>query len=342
MGWGGGRSELDVDAEPVQCLSPFPDERFEGLAFSSSGHILAVATADTNAVALFRRKPDGLFENAPYCRIGGADRPLHYPHDVAFSRVCDKELLAVAQRTGSIVVFEKNTKNETFGPQPAFEICGPRAGLAFSDGVAFVPPGNEHIAACNLTLGSVTFYRRVSVNPVIFKVTPEFELKHESLHHPDGLGFSRCGRWLAVANHGNHSVSIFRRRRDMLSFGKIKYGPRPVVVLKDPAFRHPHSVAFTPLTDHLVVTNAGANYFNAYQPDSGYFSKRWAQSPCCKKTVASNIDFRKTNDANPMEGGPKGIAVHQNQMAVCSPEIGIKIFSFRERAANGGRASAPY
>jgi hypothetical protein len=200
---------------------------------------------------------------------------------------------------------------------------------------------DEYLAACNLTLGSVTFYRRVSVNPVVFEVRPEFELKHESLHHPDGLGFSRCGSWLAVANHGNHSVSIFRRRRSMLSSGKIKYGPQPVMVLKDPAFRHPHSVAFTPLTDHLVVTNAGANYFSAYQPDNGYFGTRWAQSPCCKKAVASNADFRRTNDANAMEGGPKGIAVHQNQMAVCSPKIGIKIFSFRERPQNSRKASAP-
>jgi hypothetical protein len=231
--------------------------------------------------------------------------------------------------------------HETFGPDPAFEICGPRAGLAFSDGVAFVPPGDEYLAACNLTLGSVTFYRRVSVNLVVFEVTPEFELKHESLHHPDGLGFSRCGSWLAVANQGNHSVSIFRRRRSILSSGKIKYGPQPVMVLKDPAFRHPHSVAFTPLTDHLVVTNAGANFFSAYQPGSGYFGTRWAQSPCCKKAVASNADFRRTNDANAMEGGPKGIAVHQNQMAVCSPEIGIKIFSFRERPQNSRKASAP-
>jgi Lactonase, 7-bladed beta-propeller len=119
---------------------------------------------------------------------------------------------------------------------------------------------------------SVTFYRCVSINPVVFEVTPEFELKHESLHHPDGLGFSQCGSWLAVANHGGHSVSLFRRRRNILS-SKIKYGPRPVMVLKDSAFRHPHSVVFTPLTGHLVVTNAGANYFSAYQPDSGYSAR---------------------------------------------------------------------
>jgi hypothetical protein len=32
-----------------------------------------------------------------------------------------------------------------------------------------------------------------------------------------------------------------------------------------------------------------------------------------------------------MEGGPKGVAIHQNNLAVCSPQIGVKIYSFRER-----------
>ena len=106
-------SELEVDGEAVQCLRPSRQaERFEGLA-SPSGHILAAATADTNAVLLFRRKPDGLFEEAPYCRIGSG-HPLEYPHDVAFSGSGDIELLAVAQRAGSIVVFKKNKEDETF------------------------------------------------------------------------------------------------------------------------------------------------------------------------------------------------------------------------------------
>jgi hypothetical protein len=31
-----------------------------------------------------------------------------------------------------------------------------------------------------------------------------------------------------------------------------------------------------------------------------------------------------------MEGGPKGVAVYNNSLAVCSPEIGVKIYAFRE------------
>ena len=53
--------------------------------------------------------------------------------------------------------------------------------------------------------------RRISLSPVAFEETPEFELKLPSGFDPDGLAFSRCGSWLATANHGKHSVSIFQR-----------------------------------------------------------------------------------------------------------------------------------
>jgi hypothetical protein len=37
------------------------------------------------------------------------------------------------------------------------------------------------------------------------------------------------------------------------------------------------------------------------------------------------------NSKSKMEGGPKGVAIENHSVAVCSPEFGIKIFSFRER-----------
>jgi hypothetical protein len=324
--------ELDPDSDPIQQLrAPLASERFEGLAFSSSGDILAAAMADVNAVCLFRRKADGSFEDAPYCRIGGPDSRLDYPHDVSFSRRGSCEWLAVAQRGGAIAIYEGNGRDERFGPRPAFEIRGPKAGLECSDGVAFVPPNDDYLAACNLTSGSITFYRLVSRDPISFASTPEFTLRHASIDHPDGLAFSRCGRWLAVANHGNHSISIFARRRKVFAGGRIRFGPAPAAVIRDPGLRHPHSVAFTPQANCLIATNAGANYFSAYEPSGGRFGMRWAQSPACQKTVGAEKAFREVNGKNKMEGGPKGIAVHRDHIAVCGPEIGIKIFSFRER-----------
>ena len=163
--------EIDASDDSVQSLAPPSNlQRFEGIAFSSSGNIIAVATSDTNTVFLFRRKANGLFEDTPYWSINGPRSRLNYPHDVSFSRSGDSELLAVAQRGGAIALYEQNRANENYGPDPVFEICGPKTKLNYSDGVAFVPPNNDYLAACNLEIGTISFYRRISRSPIGFKL----------------------------------------------------------------------------------------------------------------------------------------------------------------------------
>ena len=104
----------------------------------------------------------------------------------------------------------------------------------------------------------------------------------------------------------------------------------PVTVIADPRLHYPHSVAFTPRTNHLIVTNAGANYFNAYAPRQGLFGTRWSPVPVSQVIAHDDAVFREVNTADKTEGGPKGVAVHGTTLAVCSPQIGIKIYSFRE------------
>jgi hypothetical protein len=317
--------EIDETPDSIQQLLPTGNpERFEGLAFSTSGNTLGVATADTNAVLLFRRRANERFEDTPYARIDGLD----YPHDLSFSMCGLVELLAVAQRTGAIPLFRID---EAHGePERIFEISGPTSKLSFSDGVAFVPPFNDYLAACNLLSGSISFYPRVSSSPVRFAVTPEFELTHLSVIEPDGLAFSKCGTWLAIANHGSNSVSVFKRRNKLLAMGKLRYGPEPISVVFDGHLRYPHSVAFTPQTNHLVVTNAGANFFSAYAPRRGRFRVHWNGSAPLQTSVGEDSVFQDANAENKMEGGPKGLAIHGNNIAVCGPEFGIKIYGFRE------------
>ena len=149
---------------------------------------------------------------------------------------------------------------------------------------------------------------------------------------PDGLAFSRCGRWLATANHGDHSVSIFERRSKLITGGRLRYGPEPVAIISDPHLRYPHSVAFTP-RNQLLVTNAGANYFCLYSSRKGLRNLRWSASASLQKAVNDENAFREVNAGNKMEGGPKGIDTHGNTIAVCSPEFGAKLYSFQEVAA---------
>ena len=78
--------EIETTDYSVQNLAPPNNlQRFEGIAFSTSGNIIGVATSDTNTVFLFGRKPDGRFEDAPYWSINGPGSGLNYPHDLSFS-----------------------------------------------------------------------------------------------------------------------------------------------------------------------------------------------------------------------------------------------------------------
>ena len=322
---------LELDASPVQrIVPPSPSQRFEGVDFAGCGNILAIATSDANTILLYRRRPDGRFEDVPYQTIG-AGAQIEYPHDVSFSRANGDALLAVAQRPGRITLHARNDADGHYSTAASAEIGGARSGLAYSDAVAFVPPDESHLASCSLERGTVSFFRRTSAAPPAFDATPVFQLKHRSIYHPDGLAFSGCGRWLAVANHGKQTVAIFRRDDARSAAGALAFHRRPVAVIADPRFRYPHSVAFTPQTNHLLVTNAGANYLCAYAPVRRWFGRTgWSQELVAQVLVHDDAAFREVNTADKMEGGPKGIAIHRDALAVCSPQIGVKIYSFRE------------
>jgi 6-phosphogluconolactonase (cycloisomerase 2 family) len=316
-----------IDSKPASIQQLLPhnrSQRFEGVAFSPGGDILGAATADTNAVQLFRRKAGGRFEDAAYSTI----TDLNYPHDLSFAKCGDKVLLAIAERSGAISVLE-DRGNGMFGPDPTFVISGAGARLSHTDGVAFVPPHNRYLAACNLLTGVISFYRRASDSPVEFSTSPDVELSHVSMVHPDGLDFSTDGRWLAVANHAANSVSVFQRKGADAANGEApNYDPEPIAVITDPDLRHPHSVAFTAYR-HLIATSAGANYFTVYRTSRSFFQKSAEPEVVHKQLVADDSVFRAVNEKNKMEGGPKGIAVHKHTLAICSPEIGIKLYSFR-------------
>lgn len=305
--------------EEQRIRPPAGRHRFEGIAFSPDGSSLAVATSESNAV-FFYRHANGRVAEEPFAAIDGAR--LDYPHDVSFSPAGD--LMAVALRKGAITVYERN--EEGFASGPAFVIRGARTRLNFSDGVAFVPPDGGALAACNLESDSISFFRMTSRSPLSFELSPSFELKGGAIFRPDGLAFSQDGRWLAVANHGQHTVVVFERA----SGAELRYGSEPVTTLRR-SFRCPHSVAFTPGSNHLLVTNAGANYFSLFEHDGN----RWSRSPASRSIVGADDTFREVNARCKSEGGPKGIAVHEDVIAICSPEEGIVIYTLRERPRRG-------
>jgi hypothetical protein len=79
-----------------------------------------------------------------------------------------------------------------------------------------------------------------------------------------------------------------------------------------------------------VVTNAGANHLSVYEPMKRGSKLRWSAAPVVRGSFAPEEIFQDVNGCNKQEGGAKGIAIHQDSIAVCSPEDGIKIYQFRE------------
>ncbi len=318
------QSGFKISQNAIQVLKPSNREvRFEGIAYSPSGNTLAVAASDRDTILFYRRQSDGRFEDQPYSFLS-FDAGIKYPHDLSFTECDGYDLLAVAQRWSALTVFRRRHDADYFEREPVFEINGRKSRLNYSDGAAFVPPNSSHIAACNLRSNTVSFYEWTPGPSPTFKREPVFELKHESISSPDGLAFSSCGRWLAVANHGDQTVAIFERSAP----GLPEYSAPPVVILSDESLQYPHSLCFIPDSDHLVVTNAGANYLSVYEPQNDVDKRTWNSSPVVKKVIGPDSFFKEINATNKMEGGPKGIACHDKNLAVCSPSHGVQIFSF--------------
>ena len=204
--------EVDTNPTLVQRILPQNKlERFEGIDLSPSGDVLAIATSETNAVLLFRRRADGRFEDGPYQTIDGSE----YPHDVSFSNWKNGELLAVAQRAGAIAIYSKNGSNGDYTSSPMFEISGPHSRLAFSDGVVFVPPHDRYLAACTLELGTITFFRITSLSPLEIQNQPEHPWKTDRRDLPAPRRIPRRQRLASIRSRLQSSKtpgSVIRTR----------------------------------------------------------------------------------------------------------------------------------
>ena len=73
---------------------------------------------------------------------------------------------------------------------------------------------------------------------------------------PDGVAVNRDNRWIAVSNHGGHSVLLFENSP------QLNLNSRTDGVLAGVAC--PHGVRFTPDDNFVLVADAGAPYVHVY------------------------------------------------------------------------------
>jgi DNA-binding beta-propeller fold protein YncE len=316
-------TELRIDPNWSWTIPGEAISRPEGVAFSPCGGFVAIAEAGGDRVSVHARGSNGTPPREP-CRLEGPTSGIDYPHDVDFSP--DGRLLAVANRTGAAVTLytRRNGEPGRYGPRPVWTIGGRRARLTYSEGVRFVPPLGNYIAAVSLANASVNFYRRGWLRRSRFATRPCFRLRgpETKLHEPDGLAFSPDGALLAVANHGAHTVTIYARRARSIS-----YGPAPVAVLGTGAYRFhcPHSVAFHPDGLHLAISNAGARHVSVFRRATVGADARWSEAPVLELEACDAARFGSTNRDNTAEGGSKGVAFGDGCFGVCNEHFGLRV-----------------
>lgn len=237
--------------------------RPEGVAFSPSGDLMAIANSSAYAVNLHARttSPESVYQCEPFCTITDPDR-LDYVHDIAFSP-CGKMLAAVAREAHSISLFARNTERlDWFATKPTYTIQGEECGLSFPSGVAYHPTGQWLVVANRYSQG-ITCYRKrgpasdASFESVPFQTISENELLANDLAPPHGVDFSPDGRFLLIAHdkfrslahiQGESGLSVFRCN----AAPGIGIDPNQFYPLFKGLFR-PHATAFHPSGNFFAV-----------------------------------------------------------------------------------------
>ena len=154
-----------------------------------------------------------------------------------------------------------------------------------------------------------------------FAVHGSCRLLAKGLDVPDGISHSHSGEWLAVSNHNKNAVFIFKN--DSSLDGESD----PVGKLR--GMSYPHGLRFSRDDRYIFVADAGAPIVHVYKMDHrGWSGKHF---PVHELRVLDDEAFRRGH-VNPGEGGPKGIALTNDDrvLAVSCEEVPVAFFDVRK------------
>lgn len=296
--------------------------RPEGIAFTPDGKYVAIANADGNSITFY----EFCGSNIPVFVLKGPETLLYYPHDISFSP--NGEYLAVANRHGNVAtIYKKYEDGIAFNLNPISIITN--TSFHGIGAVAYSP--SENIIA----LGD-SYSNRV----LIYSYTEEKYLKNPScilrpheLCIADGLRFSPDGKFLGVTSHGNHSALFFERKPNSQNL----FSPKPVNIIEgmDAFLKYPHSLAFHPTKDFLVISSAGGSGdVNFYQKEIKD-ERSYLSSPIQMLKILPEDISQAIERVYPEECGGKGVAFSPDGkvLGVCLPNIigEDSIHFFREK-----------
>lgn len=316
---------LTVDDEMASVLASLG--RTEDLALSPDGALLVIAGFDSNRLCLVQVRigPDGV--EIGDVRAAGADG-LARPHGLTF---LDDTTLLVANRESQLSLVCLDEQRVVV-----------QSSTVLIDGTADVPvrtPGSVavrrlggdlvEVFVCNNYAHDVTRY--VLDARQDWSIIDQERLLAAGLDIPDGVAVSEGGSWIAVSNHNQHAVFLYRYD-DQLSVDTSPHG-----VLR--GVNYPHGLAFADGDRRLVVADAGLPNLHVFEaPDRDWSGVR----------IPARIDRVMEEEAfhrgryNPQEGGPKGLEIVAGRFVALTGEfLPLAFFELGESGVPGAGEAPP-
>lgn len=294
---------------------PFLDYeiRSEDVRFSPSGQLLAVISTQER-ILLFRVDTTTRPVQAELL-TAFVSSDLQAPHGVDW---VDEGTLAVANRRAGIAFFripsvtnwDPETEIKAVSTSQPHWFGAPGEMRALETRSVMTGPGSIRIArgfiyAASNKSNTVTRHRLLD-GPSCDEGTL---MAQEGIDIPDGVAISHDGAWLAMSDHGNHRVLIYRPG-----------DTSPCGELTDPSLHHPHGIGMSQDGKLLFVADAGGRGLHVFHSPDGAWD-------VVQTAVAVTVDgvredvFNRVQSETPeifrnLEGGTKGVDVSKDDRVV--------------------------
>ncbi|HQZ11707.1 MAG TPA: LpqB family beta-propeller domain-containing protein [Devosia sp.] len=272
--------------------------RTEDLKFSPDGRRLAIAGFSTDSILVLEVAfdPDGrgpVVLSAPLVLRSASFRR---PHGMSW---IDGETMIVANRKGEAPIIRVPTDGvvRELHVEPLHTIrCDPTDLLDFPGSVSVFACGDDiyEVLICNNSSDEVSRHLldgRDGFAPISSDVVVT-----KRLSIPDGVAHSHSGAWVAVSNHNDSTVLLYRA--ELLGRSDEAAG-----VLQ--GIGYPHGLHFSTDDRSLLVADAGAPLVHVFTlPEGGDWT---GERHPAARIEAIDADTFQRGHVNEQEGGPKGI-----------------------------------
>lgn len=311
----------------VECVAPAAVRdaiaaagRTEDVCFSPSNTRIAIACFTRNRILLI----DCAIEVAagrPLVTATGSvecsSPALTLPHGLDF---LDDHTLVVTNRAGDLVVFSIPGRQAGVAlvELTPIQVWSPGGGVLNAPGSVTVERSNgavRDVLVCNNDGNTVSRHRLdLAANAAASR---QEVVIRKWLDTPDGVTVSADGGWIAVSNHNTHSVFVYRNDEALTPDAD------PAAILR--RVHYPHGLRFSADGRYLFVADAGAPYVHVYARGDGWSG---AVNPLASLRILDDARYRLGRH-NPMEGGPKGLAIDRTGtvLALTSEYQPLEFFS---------------